>query len=47
LFLDNSKLLKDGTYVFVAKQTIVEASHQQLVKDFKRILSRSKAFQES
>jgi ribonuclease P protein component len=45
LFLEYSSLLKDGTYVFVAKQSIIEASHQQLVKDFQRILDRSHTLQ--
>ncbi len=44
LFCEYSKSLKDGTYIFVAKQSINEISHQQLEKDFKKILSKSKSF---
>jgi len=43
-FYKHSKSLKDGTYIFVAKQSLVETSHVNLEKDFIKILSRSKAF---
>lgn len=40
LFLESSSSLKDGTYVFVAKQTIHETTHQKLKSDFEKILNR-------
>ncbi len=46
LFCTYSSLLKDGTYIFVAKQSINEISHQQLQNDFKKVLNRSKIFKE-
>ena len=47
LFLENSSLLKDGTYIFVAKQSLVESSHEQLINDFKKVTKRSQAFKEN
>ncbi|MDD3476087.1 MAG: ribonuclease P protein component [Sulfurimonas sp.] len=44
LFVTYSSLLKDGTYIFVAKQTISETSHQKLQNDFEKILSRLDTF---
>jgi len=46
LFVQYSTSLKDGTYIFVAKQAINEISHQQLEDDFKKVLNRSKSFKE-
>ena len=40
LFREFSPSLKDGTYIFVAKQAINEATHQQLKNDFQKILKR-------
>lgn len=40
LFREFSPSLKDGTYIFVAKQAINEAAHQQLKNDFQKILKR-------
>ncbi len=40
LFLESSSSLKDGTYIFVAKQTIHETTHQKLKSDFEKILNR-------
>ncbi|ABB43802.1 ribonuclease P protein [Sulfurimonas denitrificans DSM 1251] len=40
LFFTYSSLLQDGTYIFVAKQTISETSHQKLQNDFEKVLSR-------
>jgi ribonuclease P protein component len=40
LFLEYSSSLKDGTYIFVAKQTIHETTHQKLKSDFEKILKR-------
>ena len=47
IFCEYSNNLKDGTYIFVAKQSIIEIPHANLVKDFKKILSRSNAFKEN
>lgn len=44
LFCEYSPSLKNGTYIFVAKQSINEVSHQQLDYDFKKILNKSKSF---
>jgi len=46
LFLEHSTSLKDGNYIFVAKQAINEISHKQLSNDFKKVLNRSKVFKE-
>ena len=46
LFQELSDSLQDGIYIFVAKHSIIEATHTQLQKDLKKILSRAKAFQE-
>lgn len=43
LFLEYAPRLQDGQYVFVAKQSIIDVSHENLQKDFKKILSKSKA----
>ncbi|MCK9453944.1 MAG: ribonuclease P protein component [Sulfurimonas sp.] len=40
LFHEFSPSLKDGTYIFVAKQSINEVTHQKLKNDFKKILNR-------
>lgn len=40
LFLEYSSSLKDGIYIFVAKQTIHETTHQKLKSDFEKILNR-------
>ncbi|MBW6487857.1 MAG: ribonuclease P protein component [Sulfurimonas sp.] len=40
LFLEYSSLLKDGTYIFVAKQAIDETTHQKLKSDFEKVLTR-------
>lgn len=44
LFCKYSNFLQDGTYIFVAKQSINEVPHQQLELDFKKILTKSKSF---
>jgi ribonuclease P protein component len=44
LFCKYSNSLQDGTYIFVAKQSINEVPHQQLELDFKKILTKSKSF---
>jgi hypothetical protein len=36
----------DGTYIFVAKQSIVESSYEQIHLDFKKILSKANTFVE-
>ncbi|MDA7817820.1 ribonuclease P protein component [Sulfurimonas sp.] len=43
LFRENSSLLKDGTYIFVAKVAIHETSYETLKKDFTKVLNRTKA----
>jgi len=47
LFLKYSTHLKNGTYVFVAKQSIIEISHTDLEKDFEKVIFRSKALREN
>lgn len=44
LFCKYSNSLQDGTYIFVAKQSINEIPHKQLESDFKKILTKSKSF---
>lgn len=40
LFREFSDLLQEGTYIFVAKQTINEISYPKLKNDFEKILNR-------
>jgi len=47
LFCEHSESLKDAIYIFVAKQAINEASHQQLQSDFKKVLQKSKSIRET
>ena len=47
LFCEYSSNLSDGYYIFVAKQSIIESSYKNLQKDFKKVISRSKAFREN
>jgi len=44
LFVTNSSLLKNGSYVFVAKAAIFDASYQALEFDFKKVLKNAKTF---
>ena len=44
LFCQYSKNLKDGTYIFVAKQSLVTTPHANFEKDFKKVISKNKAF---
>ncbi len=44
LFCEYSKNLQDGTYIFVAKQSLFDAAHTQLNSDFLKVLTRSKSF---
>ncbi|DAB29578.1 MAG TPA: ribonuclease P protein component [Sulfurimonas sp. UBA12504] len=46
LFCKYSNTLIDGTYIFVAKQSIVESSYEQIHLDFKKILSKANTFVE-
>jgi ribonuclease P protein component len=39
LFREFSPSLKDGTYIFVAKQTINEVTYQKLKNDFEKVLN--------
>ncbi|MGE4420396.1 MAG: ribonuclease P protein component [Sulfurimonas sp.] len=43
LFLEFSPLLKDGTYIFVAKQAINDVTYKKLKNDFQKILNRLNA----
>ena len=43
LFREHSSKLKDGTYIFVAKASLYESTHDKLSSDFKKILLKSKA----
>ncbi len=47
IFLQHSQNLKDGSYIFVAKQSLVESTHEKLQNDFKQIVKKSKAFKET
>lgn len=44
LFVANSSHLKNGSYVFVAKAAIFEASHEALSADFQKVLKNAKTF---
>jgi len=44
LFCEYSNTLKDGTYIFVAKQSLFNASHTKLNDDFAKVLTRSKSY---
>ncbi len=44
LFCEYSNSLKDGTYIFVAKPSLIEISHDNLTKDFKKIITKAKAW---
>ena len=46
-FNEYSNSLKDGTYIFVAKQSTPNISHEKLSYDFKKVLQKSKCFQEA
>jgi len=47
IFLDYSNSLKDGIYIFVAKQSIIDTSHKQLMNDFHKVVKKSYAFKEN
>lgn len=47
LFCEHSNTIKDGTYIFVAKQSLVESSHEKLSDDFKKVIYRSNAFKKN
>ncbi|MFT7003618.1 MAG: ribonuclease P protein component [Sulfurimonas sp.] len=47
LFCEYSPQLEDGTYVFVAKLSINDISHQDLTNDFKKVLDKSRSFKEN
>jgi len=42
IFREYSKNLKNGSYVFVAKVGIFEASHEKLTNDFLKVLKNAK-----
>ena len=45
LFLENSKDLKDGTYIFVAKIAINDIKHEKFENDFNKVLNRLKVLE--
>ena len=47
LFREFSPTLKDGTYIFVAKQSLNETTHEKLKDDFVKVLNRSNALKKS
>ncbi|MCD4668441.1 MAG: ribonuclease P protein component [Sulfurimonas sp.] len=47
LFCEHSNNLKDGTYIFVAKQSIIDIPHANLEKDFHKVIFRSYGFKEN
>jgi ribonuclease P protein component len=44
VFREYSDSLQDGTYIFVAKAGLFDASSEKLSNDFKKVLSRAKSF---
>lgn len=42
LFCEYSNSLKDGIYIFVAKQSIIEAPYDTISSDFKKVLKNAK-----
>jgi ribonuclease P protein component len=44
LFCKYSQNLKNGTYIFVAKQSLIDTPFSDLQKDFKKVIFKSKAF---
>ncbi|MEA3229254.1 MAG: ribonuclease P protein component [Campylobacterota bacterium] len=46
-FIQYSNSLKDGTYIFVAKHSLVESSHEQFINDFNKVIKRSRVFKEN
>ena len=46
LFCEYSSKLHDGSYIFVAKQSINEIPYQQLEADFKKLLNKSKSLKQ-
>ena len=44
IFRELSPTLKDGSYVFVAKVGLFDTSHENLLKDFKKVLKNAKTF---
>ena len=44
VFHELSLSLKYGSYVFVAKVGLFDTSHEQFVKDFKKVLRNAKSF---
>ena len=47
IFREYSNNLKDGTYVFVAKVGLFDSSHEQLNKNFHKVLKQAKTIKES
>jgi len=44
LFREYSKSLKDGSYIFVAKQSLVTTPHAKVKQDFEKVISKNRAF---
>ena len=44
LFLKYSSTLKNGTYIFVAKQSTPDYPYEKLEKEFQKVLYRAKTF---
>jgi ribonuclease P protein component len=42
IFRELSPTLKDGSYVFVAKVGLFDTPHENLLKDFKKVLKNAK-----
>lgn len=44
LFCEFSSSLQNGTYIFVAKQPLIETPYEKLQQDFEKVLRYAKAF---
>ncbi|MCF6310535.1 MAG: ribonuclease P protein component [Sulfurimonas sp.] len=47
LFCEFSSILQDGTYIFVAKQSINEIAHEKLKDNFLKVLNHLKAVEKN
>jgi len=43
LFCEFSPSLQDGTYIFVAKQPLIDAPYEKLREEFRKVLRYAKA----
>jgi ribonuclease P protein component len=46
IFREYSNILKDGTYVFVAKIGLFDSSYEQFNNNFKKVLKQARAMKE-